>query len=140
MDSIKVTIPTMHDSVVWKGVYQVPEEMPVEVAAKLVEIRHAEPFKGEVMEDEPEDGDPETLEDDTGDNDDNSPVPGDVSDAGLFDILDGNMARVTEALGTLDDDELERLTKAESDGKTRKGVMAAIADEQAARAGDGDPE
>lgn len=130
MDPVLVTTATINAAKEWKpGVYRVPEEMPPAVAARLVEIGHAEPFKGEAIEDKettqnhppPASGAP-------------GPDPGAVSNEGLVGILDGNIAQVTGELGMLTNDELVRLAKAESDGKTRNGVMNAIAIEQEARA------
>lgn len=152
MDPILVTIATMHKSIAWKkGVYQVPDEMPVEVAAKLVEISHAEPFKGEVTEDETSEPEPEKSDQPPKDPADHDPTPpadpagddpvdGDVSDDGLLGILDGNVKQVTEALGRLDDAELKRLEDLEAGGQQRKGVWSAIANEQAERAGASEPE
>lgn len=49
-------------------------------------------------------------------------------------ILDGSVPDVTQALPDLSDDELARLKAAEEGGKTRTGVMKAIAEEELKRA------
>lgn len=49
-------------------------------------------------------------------------------DDALLALLDGNTAEITEALPGLDAAQLEALELAEARGKTRKGVLAAIAD------------
>lgn len=51
----------------------------------------------------------------------------------LASILDQSIPAVVEALPALTDADLATLAFLEEGGKTRKGVMQAIADEQAAR-------
>jgi len=52
----------------------------------------------------------------------------------VLDILDGSVPQVTEKLAGLSDPELQRLKQAEENGKTRQGVMKAIAEEELSRA------
>lgn len=49
-------------------------------------------------------------------------------------LLDGNVAEVKAALPGLSDEDLDRLEAAEDNGKTRKGVLEAVAEERLARA------
>jgi hypothetical protein len=42
------------------------------------------------------------------------------------DILDSNIPEITEALADMSEEQLRDLLKRERDGKTRKGVIAAI--------------
>ena len=52
----------------------------------------------------------------------------------LAELLDGNVAEVTAGLAVLSDEFLARLAGLEAEGKARKGVLAAIAEEQLRRA------
>lgn len=54
------------------------------------------------------------------------PEPGDAPNAAELEILDGNAASIAELLPAMTRDELEGLKVAETNGKTRKGVIAAI--------------
>jgi len=57
----------------------------------------------------------------------------------LLDILDGNIAEITEALPGLSDDELDLIEQAEVVASNRQGVSKAIAEERLNRAeGDAD--
>lgn len=55
----------------------------------------------------------------------------------LLDLLDENVATVTEALPACTPEDLDRLEAAETEGKTRKGVLEAIAAERLRRASEG---
>lgn len=61
----------------------------------------------------------------------------DGHDDALLALLDGNTAEITEALPGLDAAQLDALELAEANGKTRKGVLAAIAAARAALEMDG---
>lgn len=52
----------------------------------------------------------------------------------LGELLDGNVAEVTGGLDVLSDELLARLEAMEAEGKKRKGVLAAIAEELLRRA------
>lgn len=54
--------------------------------------------------------------------------------ASVLDILDGSVKDVADALQGVSDDDLETLDQAEQNGKTRKGVLEAIAAERLRRA------
>lgn len=50
-------------------------------------------------------------------------------------LLDGSVKEIAEALAGLSDADIDALEAAEEAGKTRKGVLAAIAEQRLARAG-----
>lgn len=52
----------------------------------------------------------------------------------LLDLLDGSVGEVVGKLEGLSDEELTQLETAETDGKTRKGVLAGITEERLRRA------
>jgi hypothetical protein len=63
-----------------------------------------------------------------------APAPTSPAPDPLLDILDGPVREIAAGLAALSDAELTTLEAAERAGKTRKGVIDAIATERAARA------
>jgi hypothetical protein len=60
-------------------------------------------------------------------------VPAPTEDA-ILGLLDGTVKDIHAALPGLSDEDLLRLENAENDGKTRKGVLEAVAEERLNRA------
>lgn len=62
-----------------------------------------------------------------------TPAPAQATDS-ILDLLDRSVKDITAALPEISDDDLARLETAEQDGKTRKGVLEALAAERIRRA------
>jgi len=59
-----------------------------------------------------------------------------MGDDPLLSLLDQSISEVVDALPSLSDQDIDQLESAENNGKTRKGILEAIAKERLRRAGD----
>ena len=72
-----------------------------------------------------------------------SPPEAEAPKDAVLELLDSSIPEIVAALADLSDEDLARLKAAEEAGKTRKGLMAALAEEELKRANErqsGDPE